>query len=134
MKIEKKNIAKWVKALRSGKYKQTKRALQNKNGFCCLGVACVVFIKKEKRSKITYLLGIMPRHQTFAPEWLKYVNTDFAERTGLSLSNMNDDHRYSFSEIADILEAVYIYNELNTIYEDSVWLEANKKTYISWRC
>lgn len=31
---------KWVKALRSGKYKQTKETLQDEKGFCCLGVLC----------------------------------------------------------------------------------------------
>lgn len=31
---------KWVDALRSGKYAQTKTRLQSFNGFCCLGVAC----------------------------------------------------------------------------------------------
>jgi hypothetical protein len=32
--------AKWVAALTSGKYKQTKGTLTDKNGFCCLGVLC----------------------------------------------------------------------------------------------
>lgn len=30
----------WVKALRSGKYQQTKQYLHTDEGFCCLGVAC----------------------------------------------------------------------------------------------
>jgi hypothetical protein len=29
---------KWVAALRSGEYKQTKGYLRNKKGYCCLGV------------------------------------------------------------------------------------------------
>ena len=37
--------AKWVTALRSGEYKQTKYKLHRKgsNNFCCLGVLCKVF-------------------------------------------------------------------------------------------
>lgn len=31
---------KWVKALRSGEYKQGKNMLRNGDKFCCLGVAC----------------------------------------------------------------------------------------------
>lgn len=31
---------KWLKALRSGKYKQTEGYLNDENGYCCLGVAC----------------------------------------------------------------------------------------------
>lgn len=30
----------WVEALRSGKYKQTRGALKDDQGFCCLGVLC----------------------------------------------------------------------------------------------
>lgn len=30
----------WVKALRSGKYRQTKSALHTDAGYCCLGVLC----------------------------------------------------------------------------------------------
>ena len=37
MKPELKKI--WVKALRSGEYKQTKKRLCDRNGYCCLGVA-----------------------------------------------------------------------------------------------
>lgn len=46
-----KNAKKWVKALRSGKYKQTKYQLcelaskGKPKGFCCLGVACELAIK-----------------------------------------------------------------------------------------
>src|SRR4051812_34484552 len=36
----------WVKALRSGEYKQTKGALHTADGaFCCLGVACDLALK-----------------------------------------------------------------------------------------
>lgn len=33
---------KWLKALESGEYAQSKGALCNGNGFCCLGVACEI--------------------------------------------------------------------------------------------
>ena len=34
--------ADWVKALRSGEYRQTRGVLQHGDAFCCLGVLCVV--------------------------------------------------------------------------------------------
>ena len=37
------NAANWVKALRSGKYQQSKGALKDAYGFCCLGVACELY-------------------------------------------------------------------------------------------
>ena len=45
----KKTIAnKWVKALRSGKYTQTKNNLCDDVGHCCLGVLCELYIKDTK--------------------------------------------------------------------------------------
>ena len=45
----KKSIAnKWVKALRSGKYTQTKNNLCNAVGHCCLGVLCELYINDTK--------------------------------------------------------------------------------------
>jgi len=42
---------KWIKALRSGKYKQGKMVLHSTdNKFCCLGVLCDLYVK-EKKSK-----------------------------------------------------------------------------------
>ncbi len=39
--INRELVKHWVEALRSGKYKQGRRALRNKdNEFCCLGVLC----------------------------------------------------------------------------------------------
>jgi len=49
----KKSIAnKWIKALRSGKYKRTKEVLcrQQENGnkqYCCLGVLCDLYMKEK---------------------------------------------------------------------------------------
>ena len=40
------NARKWVEALRSGEYKQTKSYLRTKKGFCCLGVACDLYAKE----------------------------------------------------------------------------------------
>lgn len=40
--------AKWLKALRSGRYKQTKHALKKEDGYCCLGVLTNIYIKETK--------------------------------------------------------------------------------------
>jgi len=38
---------KWVDALRSGEYQQTKGRLHDENGFCCLGVLCDLYGKEN---------------------------------------------------------------------------------------
>lgn len=40
--------SKWVKALRSGKYKQDKGTLKSGKGYCCLGVLTDLYIKEKK--------------------------------------------------------------------------------------
>jgi hypothetical protein len=40
-----KNARAWVRALRSGKYKQGKNQLRSGDRFCCLGVACELAVK-----------------------------------------------------------------------------------------
>lgn len=126
MKVSKKTIQKWIDALRSGKYSQTQGQLQDTNGYCCLGVACKVFIpaaKREIHPLTASLLGNLPTYQKFAPKWLKQITHDFDDKTGSPLDSLNDcslvydnygnrlDKEYppfTFDEIADVLQAVYI--------------------------
>ena len=42
------NAKKWVEALRSGDYKQTRGKLRDADGFCCLGVACDLYASETK--------------------------------------------------------------------------------------
>lgn len=41
------NQQKWLSALRSGEYQQTKGGLHDENGFCCLGVLCDLYGKEN---------------------------------------------------------------------------------------
>lgn len=38
-------ILAWVEALESGEYSRTEGVLHDKNGYCCLGVACDIYAK-----------------------------------------------------------------------------------------
>lgn len=40
---------KWVKALRSGKYRKAKGALKTTKGYCCLGVLTDLYLKETKQ-------------------------------------------------------------------------------------
>lgn len=107
----------WIKALRSGKYQQGKYTLQDENGYCCLGVACRVVIKNPSLEN-GMLRGVSPSYQDKSPEWLKKVNEDvntLTGRTGFCLMSMNDspNEQYTFNEIADVLELLYIHKSLD---------------------
>jgi hypothetical protein len=110
----KEQIGTWIEALRSGKYIQAKGSLQHESGgFCCLGVGCKIFILPEQLKEWGNgrILGYMANTQDHAPEWLKKIDTDFRERTGKCLVELNDGHaihQFSFDEIADLLQLVYL--------------------------
>jgi hypothetical protein len=112
-------IKKWISALRSGKFQQTQGVLQDRDGYCCLGVACQIFSPKHQLERNgQYLRGSMPSDQRHAPTWLKRVANDFARATKIvhedgdnevtGLIDMNDEENFSFDEIADMLQLVYV--------------------------
>jgi hypothetical protein len=97
--------AKWVEALRSGKYKQTVRCLRDPagevgGGFCCLGVLAEV--KGVEWEECTpYVAGKMVCHKEGG--WLseEFSGLHFSEQK--SLSRMNDSD-VPFDKIADYIE------------------------------
>lgn len=105
----------WVKALRSGLYKQGREQLQSSDGFCCLGVACDVLIPRamQLRDEVndqSYLAGGFPTAQPHAPGWLRRIRTpnlQYIKRNGkiveAQLDMFNDQHKLSFRTIANIL-------------------------------
>lgn len=112
----------WANALRSGEFKQGFGQLEIKDCetgqsyFCCLGVGCKVFIPGEKqglRSESKILYGSFPSFQEESPLWLKTINDDLEFKLGVSFGVLNDGEKYSFDEIADIVELVYVHGALD---------------------
>lgn len=115
MNIPRNEVKTWIRALRSGDYKQTTGSLQSADGFCCLGVACDLFIpKKEKQlGKKGFLVGCNVSDQPAAPKWLLDIQSvGFSEAHRESLVYLNDVEKLTFNEIADLLQAVYIHEVL----------------------
>lgn len=108
-------LKKWIRALDSGKYQQSQGMLQAwQNTYCCLGVACKVLMPSSHlRMQDDRICGALPDDQEFAPKWLKEINMDFMDRTSNSLTGLNDHRNFSFSEIATLLELVYIHKILD---------------------
>jgi hypothetical protein len=120
----KKEIAdKWIEALESGKYKQTKGALKDSKGHCCLGVLCelavvenmATFISKRNifdQYQYTSIDdtndvkdGVLPKS---VMDWAG-MKTDYGYRgnNGRDLFILNDDEGYSFIEIAEVIRKEY---------------------------
>lgn len=112
----------WIKALRSGEYKQTRGQLCRSNGrMCCLGVVYDVAVdgewdwNAERRVDVPY--GPLDRGYGIAKPTASGVFIDIANlpdhirtKVGIDddaiykLVDMNDDEKCSFSEIADWIE------------------------------
>lgn len=113
---------KWANTLRSGKYPQAKGKLQTEQGYCCLGVACLLFIPEKLRRYDSngHLSRMTPAHQEVAPKWLKYIERNLGMKQYLHspeepiyLITMNDQLNFSFDEIADVIELIYIHKALD---------------------
>lgn len=99
---------KWVTALRSGKYEQSKKGLRSDKGFCCLGVLCDLLCGQygswEQRKNIgigtlRYAMDgevAMPSERIQQDLDILFVADELAA--------MNDDEGKSFAEIADYIE------------------------------
>lgn len=120
----------WIHALRSGKYIQGRQTLETvDHKFCCLGVACMVYIDAHNRemdkAKGDTLYGAVIDFDTqpAAPKWLALINDHFMSKAGRMLTDLNDDGltedgefilgAFTFDEIADLLELVYIHKILD---------------------
>lgn len=90
--MNKKDKKKWVKALRSGEYRQGQGQLINITSagnvnYCCLGVACSIGITKPLKS---------------GEEVVKKSFLSLVDQRQLVV--MNDEQRMSFKQIADYIE------------------------------
>lgn len=109
--------ARWVAALRSGKYRQTRMALKDRTGYCCLGVLCDLYAKELGMAwKATQLSERADQPRNFLADtalpsaqvliW-SGLDTDRDVLIGGERESLYDhnDHGRTFAEIADAVEA-----------------------------
>lgn len=101
--------AKWLEALRSGKYDQTSGQLRDGNCFCCLGVLCDIFNPKgwEISGGIyewTFGVGPNEEHEVGVLPFNFRITYGIEGDIEARLIDMNDDGM-PFLRIADYIEA-----------------------------
>lgn len=117
----KKFVTEWVKALRSGKFRQTKGKLGTKTkckngqyGYCCLGVACEVGeklgIKGAGFANKTNHLPHQYRDDMEPGEWFRKIMGDRDPQltNEYTCAEANDFEGWKFSKIAKALEDKYL--------------------------
>jgi hypothetical protein len=116
--------AKWLEALRSGRFPQTHGTLRDKVGYCCLGVLTEL-AQNEGVCKMKSLDG---EHHEYLPvdsdpglygetagllgvvqDWAGIRNStapelDYAKYGVSSVIGLNDELRLTFAQIADVIE------------------------------
>lgn len=99
----------WIQALRSGEYQQTKGTLHNDKGFCCLGVLCDLYAKEHShhswvlygdRYKMIDETGILPIK---VKRWAGLNENNPIIEGYASLAELNDGC-FTFEQIAQIIE------------------------------
>ena len=124
--MKKSDVKKWVKALRSGEYKQARRDLCKEDdsgecSYCCLGVACDIFVEGDWIQRKGWIEWSIDPYEEFAlPSYSDREGWGFTDTTsfpslkmlrkmGLGvgyaqrLADLNDKG-LSFMEIADKIE------------------------------
>lgn len=109
----------WLDALRSGEYNQTKGCLKNDYGFCCLGVGADVMATSEWRKTVNdggeYSFrkmgetGILD-HDDFDRLVPLRIQDRLSEKFHIyisqdDLATLNDEHGFTFPMIADVVES-----------------------------
>lgn len=130
--LNKKEFKRWLEALYEQEFSQTRGVLQDKRGYCCLGVGCELLIQKDLKEldDRNFIEGAYPVSQQHAPNWLKNINDDFGDITGSELAHLNDggqkDYRnkllgkFTHPEIAMLLDLVYNHNMLRGFSKDDL--------------
>ena len=105
-KEQKARLIKWAEALESGKYKQGRGALKDKDQFCCLGVSCDVYRKQGQPGRWGRISGTVEVFRC-GDEWqVGVLPSKVAAYFGLSstvqstLIERNDGHQWGFPAIA----------------------------------
>jgi hypothetical protein len=101
-----------LKALRSGKYTQTTGALQDRTGYCCLGVMCDIYEKVTgegvRRYPYNFIEGGNLTKHPQVEKWVGLMGPfgGFMNRHKgyVSLAGLNDNGS-TFSQIADFIES-----------------------------
>lgn len=104
--------AKWIAALRSGKYKQGQNAMRivapDGDCFCCLGVLCDVIDPNAWNAES--FAGLAGRLRGWAFDGIRAYtaippNKVLESYASWKLSDLNDQQKFTFAEIADYIDA-----------------------------
>lgn len=125
--MNKKVKKKWVKALRSGKYKQTRETLKDKHGYCCLGVLCDLAVQagiatwEVKDNNKIFQIKTM-EYSSIAVEGVKipYLTASFVPKAVIEWAGLEEDNiNFQNTDSADIIIKNNSLSSMNDDFEYS---------------
>lgn len=91
----------WVEALRSDRFLQCRSQLSHSEGYCCLGVLEYLAFQEGVIEKFD---GNQPYLSPIVAEWAGLGSANTNPQLGNHNAAWLNDHRYTFSEIANRIE------------------------------
>ena len=123
-KTQKRNVQRWIQALRSGEYQQTRGQLNHPTeGYCCLGVLCELqgIPSRNTGSYVEYQFGDIFNSggipmdtfekMTGFPDTIWGGDSTSPAGTRGMLIHANDHENLNFKEIADLLDIYLLENQ-----------------------
>lgn len=99
--MEKSIKNKWIKALKSGEYRQARGKLKRGSRMCCLGVLCDIIDPKGWK-KNTFYFKDTYNNGSLSDSVLSYSKLEEEEMNHCII--MNDEDKLSFEEIAKYIK------------------------------
>lgn len=127
IEIQRERVEALCAALESGRYQQGQLALRNDLGYCCLGVVCDVSgvsswsaLPVGVNGSFSYgPLGEVSYLPTIVADWYGFSSNNPLLKTSSgeyhSMSALNDDDGYTFTEIAQALRRTYLVGGVTTV-------------------
>jgi hypothetical protein len=105
----------FIEHLESDKYKQTQKQLRDDNGYCCLGVACVVYDVLNEHSpeenwvgsSHKFSLSEIPSGDVLQFFELNVYDIDLGKEFYEAMWQWNDNEKLTFTEIAAKLRTLW---------------------------
>ncbi len=92
--------SKWIDALRSGEFKQAQGSLKHDDGYCCLGVLCVLKGMEFDAQDQIISSDWNGSYAAILPDLSKQEIEDLWPRNDGAMGQ----HQHSFAEMADYIE------------------------------
>lgn len=97
----------WIETLRAKVLPKGRHALENGEGFCCLGVGVACTVETPQVHETGRMIGGQPGAQRNSPNWLKLIQDHAVYHHNFSPILANDSGKWSHPRIANKLWHLY---------------------------